>query len=198
VTYLIWYLAIGATVLLAMLISDRLSTKPEQDFTREIMDAMHPERKTWHYRLLHKVVIPLLAGILVLVAWPLAIYMKGKEMMSAGKADLEPEPVKKENKFSVTDANLLRKLSVEEIEQQERVDDPMGGVPDIPFGHLNATWTRFKSHLEPQDAIWMFSAHWSADWGRRELREGYVIVRANGIGPRLVTTLRVLEENDKG
>ncbi len=191
-TYLIWYLAIGVVVLLVVFISHRVSVEPEQEFTREIMDAMHPERKTWRYRLLDKAVIPILAGMLVLVAWPAVIYMKGEEMLTSKNAEPDPDPVK--NEFSVTDANLLRMVSVEEIEQQERVDDPMGGVPAIPFGHLNAAWTSFQSRLEPQDSIWAFSASWSTDWGRRELREGYVIVRADGIGPHFLTAWRMLEE----
>jgi hypothetical protein len=192
VTYLIWYLAIGVVVLLVVFISHRVSVKPEQDFTREIMEALHPERKVWHYRFLDKAIIPLLAAMLVLVAWPAAIYMKGKEMLATKKAEPELESDKKE--FSVTDANLLRKISLEEIERLERIDDPLGAVPDAPFGHLNGAWMRFKSSLEPQDSIWLFSAHWTADWGRRELREGYVIVRANGMGPHLLTTWRILED----
>lgn len=191
-TYLIWYLAMGVVVLLVVFSSHRVSVKPEQDFTREILDAMHPERKTWHYRLLDKAVIPIFAGMLVLVAWPAVFYMKGKEMLTTKNAETDPDPVK--HKFSVTDANLLRMVSVEEIELQERVDDPMGGVPAIPFGHLNAAWERFKSHLEPQDSIWVFSASWSTDWGRRELREGYAIVRADGIGPHFLTAWRMLED----
>lgn len=191
-TYLIWYLAIGVVFLLVVFISHLVSLSPQQDFTREIMDAMHPERKTWHYRLLDKAVIPLLAGMLVLVAWPAVIYMKGREILTAKNAEPDPDTVK--NEFSVTDANLLRMVSVEEIERQERIDDPMGGVPAIPFGHLNASWMRFQSQLEPQDSIWMFSATWSTDWGRKERRDGYVIVRPDGIGPHLLTAWRMLKE----
>lgn len=176
-SYLIWYLAIGAVLLLVILISHVLSTKSESGFTRGMKSAIHPERETLHYELLENVVVPLLAAMLVLVFWPAAIYMKANEILLA-KKNLTPE----KKIGSVLKDDLVRQMTVDEIELQERVIDPMGAVPDIPFGHLNTTWLRFKGNMEPQDSIWTFSARRTSDWERREILEGYVIVRADVIG----------------
>lgn len=187
-TYLIWYLVIGVVILIVVFISHVLSTKSESDFMRGMKSAIHPERKTLHYELLEKVVVPLLTAMLVLVFWPAAIYMRAKEiLLSKKKLTLEKKI------WSVVKDDLVRQMTVDEIELQERVIDPMGAVPDLPFGHLNTTWLRFKGNMEPQDSIWAFSARRTSDWERREILEGYVIVRADGIGPHFLTTRRCIE-----
>ena len=73
--------------------------------------------------------------------------------------------------------------------------DPMGAVPDLPFGHLNATWLKFKVSLEPADSIWSFSVEWCGNWGRREIRAGYVAVRDTGFGPNFLTKWRRLDKD---
>ena len=189
-TYLLWYTAIGLFVLLAVFISHRLSTKSESDFTAAMMEAVYPERRTWHYKLMNSIVVPILTAALVLVAWPAVIYMKGKELMLPNKAEQEPE----NKEFSVTGDDLGHEMTVEEVEQHERVTDPMGAVPDIPFGHLNAAWSKFTAELGPEDTVWTFSATWTSDWGQEELREGYVIIRENGVGPHFMTSWRMIED----
>ena len=74
-------------------------------------------------------------------------------------------------------------MTVEEIEIAEAVSDPLGAVPPLPFGHLNAAWSRFKSGLVQGDTIWRFAAQWDGEWGTPEIREGYVIARGDGFGP---------------
>ena len=78
--------------------------------------------------------VPPLAALLVLAVWPVVFYMKGKEVW--WKKDART-PQEAEKKFAVTEGDLLEKLSVPEIEARERIVDPMGAVPDAPFGHLN-------------------------------------------------------------
>ncbi len=42
-----------------------------------------------------------------------------------------------EKTFSVNVTNLVKCMSVGEIEKIERVSDPMSAVPDVAFGYLN-------------------------------------------------------------
>ncbi|WVM93015.1 hypothetical protein ULG90_02285 [Halopseudomonas pachastrellae] len=50
--------------------------------------------------------------------------------------------------FAVTEDHLLESLTVAEIEARERVADPLGAVPDLPFGHLNTAWQEFLAECE--------------------------------------------------
>ena len=93
----------------------------------------------------------------------------------------------------VSQGDLREQLLVEEIEERERVSDPQGAVPELPFGHLHPAWLAFLEQRGAADALWSFSTHWTTPWGREELREGYVIVREGAIGPHFLTVLRSLE-----
>jgi len=188
-TYLVAYLALGAIALVVALISHRRANPPQSDFTREMLEAIDPERATLRYKLMHRLVVPAFASILMLVAWPVAVFIKVRELAAPKPAEAEPEPAE----FCVTREHLLREMSIEEIEENEMVSDPLGAVPPLPFGHLNGPWSRFKSGLAADDTVWHFSATWDEGWGRSEVREGYVIVRTDGVGPYFVTAIRILD-----
>lgn len=197
--YLIWYLAVGIVVLLVVYISHRLSLNHGSDreqelikLTHELMASLDHTRKTWRDDLLDKVVFPLLAGFLILAAWPVVLLMLVKnKLFSCNEEKLLPE-----RGFSVARDDLIRQMTIEEIEQQEQVADPMRAVPDLPFGHLNAAWVEFKANLEQQDSIWSFAAQWNPDWGRKEIREGYVILRGDNVGQYFLKSLRELEDEE--
>ncbi len=63
----------------------------------------------------------------------------------------------------------------------------------IPFGHLHSAWTAFLEGMSPDDALWSFSANWTT-WGRKEIREGYVIVRGDIVGAHFQTVWKDEEE----
>jgi hypothetical protein len=89
--------------------------------------------------------------------------------------------------------DLQEMLSIEVIETRERVIDPLGAVPVVPFGHLHSAWKAFLDGVGPDDAVWSFSANWTR-WGRKELRDGYVIVRGDIIGAHFQTVWKDVEE----
>jgi len=196
--YLIWYLAVGIVVLLVVYISHRLSLNHGSDreqelikLTHELMASLDHTRKTWRDDLLDKIVLPLLAGFLILAAWPAVLLMLVKNRLFPSEVKLLPE-----REFSVAMDDLIRQMTIKEIEQQEQVADPMGAVPDLPFGHLNAAWMEFMANLEQQDSVWSFAAQWTTDWGRREIREGYVILRNDNVGQHFLKSLRELEDEE--
>ena len=102
-----------------------------------------------------------------------------------------PIPDEAEKKFAVTEGDLLEKLSIPEIEARERIVDPMGAVPNLPFGHLNAAWLKFKTAMEPHDSLSSFSARWLPGWGREEILVGYVIVSGDRIGAHFLTARKL-------
>lgn len=189
--YLYWYLGFGAVVFVVVLGAHLLTKRKESDSLRDILDAMDPDREKLSYRILHNFVVPLLACVAVVVGWPIAIFMKVKDML--GMNPYSGASVGEQREFSVSSDDLQERLSVEEIEARERVIDPLGAVPALPFGHLNSAWKTFLEGMGPDDAVWSFSANWNR-WGCKELRDGYVIVRGDIVGAHFQTVWKDVEE----
>ena len=101
--------------------------------------------------------------------------------------DLEPQ-------FAVERADLLEPLSLQDIEQRERISDPLHAVPDLPFGHLNAAWAAFLMKSGSGGYLWAFTAIRKADWGSVETLSGYAAVRGDSIGPWMFTEFRFMPD----
>lgn len=185
-TYLYWYLSIGVLILAFVYGAHLRTNVKETDSLREMVEALHPERKKLSYRILNNVVAPLLAAILVVAVWPIAVLMKGKELIKEKhypKIEEKPE-------FAVEHKHLLEQLTVQEVERREIVTDPFEAVPELPFGHLNAAWKAFlDAHIDGSE-LWSFSAQWQSDRWRKELKSGYVIVQNGTPGTYFLTVLK--------
>lgn len=181
--YLYWYLGIGAVFLLIVLISHQLAKSPADDQLADLWQAADPDRNRWWRKPLNNVAVPILAAVIVLAVWPITIYWKAKEMVGARRVGNEAPP----KKFAVTRDHLQKQWSLAEIESVETVVDPLDAAPRIPFGHLNPAWETFKQSIQDGDQVWSFSAPWTSEWGRREARDGYVILRGETIGPHFLT-----------
>lgn len=189
--YLYWYLGFGVAVFVTVLSAHLLTKKKESDSLSDILAAIDPDREKLSDRILHSFVVPVLAFVAVVVGWPIAIYMKVKDML--GMDSNSRTSVDEQREFSVSRDDLQERLSVEEIEARERVIDPLGSVPALPFGHLNSAWKTFLDGMGPDDAVWSFSANWTR-WGRKELREGYVIVCGDIVGAHFHTVWKDVDE----
>lgn len=172
--YLYWYLGVGVVVLAVVFGAHRLTKKNESDSLRDLLDAVNPERKKLSYRILNNVVVPVLAAVAVVVVWPVAIYMKVKDVFGK-KTDPGFE---EEREFAVERCHLQARLTLPQIEACEVIVDPLGAVPGLPFGHLNAAWKTFIEGVDADDELWSFTAPWQTTWGSREIRTGYVVVRS--------------------
>ncbi len=181
--YLYWYLGIGAVFLAVIFISHQLTKSPADDRLSELLQAADPKRDRWWWKPLNNVVVPMLAAVMVLTVWPIAIYWKAKEMVDARRIKNE-EPHKE---FAVSNDHLQKQWTAAEIESAETVVDPLDAAPRIPFGHLNPAWETFKQSIQDGDQLWAFSAPWTSEWGRKEVRDGYVILRGETIGPHFLT-----------
>lgn len=199
---IIGYAAIGVLAFIVIAAAHYFSTSGTReasihDVLEELRRAQNecndPDRPVWKRRIeyaLEKIVAPALAILLVVAAWPLAIWWKAREIwFSQGT-----EPTM-EKEFAVEREHLLEPQDLDALETREVVTDPLGAVPGLPFGHLNRAWLNFKAGREPGDSIWTFSARWKLKWGGEEIREGYAIVRLDGIGPYFLTMRRVLKDD---
>lgn len=204
--YLYFYLGIGAVVLIVVFGTHWLSKTDESDAFFDQLDALDPKRKKLSYRILSDFVVPVLAAVAVVVVWPVAFYMKGKEIFSKkSEAELEQYPeysvekdqefaVEKEKEFAVERSQLQERLTVPQIEAREMVMDPLGAVPNAPFGHLNAAWNSFIEGLGTDDDIWSFAATWTTTWGLKEIRSGYISVRDGAPSKYFLTMCKTLDE----
>ena len=191
--YLYWYLGIGVAVLAVVFGAHRLTKKDESESLSDLLDAVNPDRKKLSYRIMNNFVVPALAAVAVLVVWPAAIYMKGKEIFGK-KSDSAPD---EEREFAVERSYLQERLTVEEIEARELVADPLGAVPTLPFGHLNAAWRTFIANSGAGDEVWSFRAPWQTTWGRKEIRAGYVVVRGGDPAAHFLTMWKEIEDELK-
>ena len=188
--YLYWYLGIGAAVLAVVFGAHRLTKKDEPESLHDLLDAVNPNRKKLSYRILNNVVAPVLAAVAVVVVWPAALYMKGKEIF--GKKSVSA--LDEEREFAVERSHLQERLTVLQIEAREVVTDPLGAVPDLPFGHLNAAWKTFAEGVGADDELWSFTAPWQTTWGRREVRTGYVVVRGGVPAAHFLSMWKEIED----
>ena len=179
-TSLILYMALGVAVIGLSFGWDR--TYGKTDSGRD-----PPANNLWQ-RFALKVVVPLLAGVLIVAIWPIALFMQLKDMLAYRANWLLVN-----KKFAVGRRDLVQQMSIQEIEACERVRDPMSAVPDLPFGHLNAAWQRFIANLQPKDSIWTFSKEWE-ERSQKENRTGYVILRGKSIDCHFLTSCRHLEQ----
>jgi len=187
--YLIGYISLGVVVLTVVYVSHRLSQSPESKFKDDLMSLIRPESENLSDKVITYFIAPFLAAVLILIAWPAVIFYKAREMRFKNLEVQHEQP----KEFAVLSSDLIQQLSLEEIERKERVEDPLNAVPDLPFGHLNKAWNIFIEGREPEDEIWSFSAIWTHEWGWKELRAGYVLVRADSIGPYFLTARQNLD-----
>ena len=192
--YLYWYLGVGAVVLAVVYGAHHLTKEKESDSLRELLEAVNPDRKKLSYRILNNIVAPVLAAILVVAVWPVAIYMKVKEMLQKKESYVSPE----EREFAVEREHLLERLTVQEIERREVVTDPLKAAPDLPFGHLNAAWQEFLQGKPDGAELWSFSAQWQTTWGRKEPRCGYAVVQDGAPGAHFLTVWKDIPEDAEG
>ena len=188
--YFYWYLGIGAVVLAVVYGAHHLTKKKESDSLRDLLEAVNPDRKKLSYRILNNFVAPVLAAILVVVVWPVAIYLKVKELFQKKESYVSPE----ELEFAVESEHLLERLTVEEIERLEVITDPLKAAPDLPFGHLNAAWQEFLQGKADGVELWSFSTQWQTTWGRKELRCGYAVVQDGAPGAYFLTVCKAVLE----
>ena len=87
-----------------------------------------------------------------ILLWPLAVAFLVIEFRpKPEKPARVPDP---EDAFDIKSAYLLRTVTAAEAESQARVTDPLGRVPALPFGHLNAGWLRLLAQMQEGDTLW--------------------------------------------
>lgn len=189
--YVITYFAVGVVILITLLASHFWDKRKNGTSLQSLMDEYRYEDQPIKLLIL-KYVIPALTGVLVIIGWPIALVLAYRVKFAAKKERAEIDFSEFEHKpFSVSKESLIAKTSIEVIEAESVILDPLKGVPDLPFGHLNAKWRAFKEASDVDAAFWKFAQVWQPEWGARQMREGYVSIRPDGsIGATFISAIR--------
>lgn len=118
----------------------------------------------------------------ITAVWPIALVVQIKDIKTYAA-----NPPARFKKFKVSRKHLTKQLSVQEVEKLEIVEDPLGCVPNVPFGFLNQAWRQFLTNLSPMDTLWAFSAQEVSGFTLEE-REGYAIVRFGWVRRSMLTS----------
>jgi hypothetical protein len=189
--YFLAYCAVGIVILLVMpTINGYLKRRrgEEESQPSSLRSLFESKPTTLGDKFIEWVLAPSVAISLVVVGWPFLIYFAIKEHLYPTKPYVEKV-------FQVEREHLGTPVEIIDIEAKEKVFDPLGAVPDVPFGHLNTAWREFTAQMADGDRLWTFSAKWQSDWGNPELRDGYVIVKPDaGLGAFFMTRWIILDK----
>jgi hypothetical protein len=192
-TILYWYMAIGFVALASTSIY-RTWIKPS-DAPGNIYAILEKE-DSLKQRVANVFLYPLVITFVIIPLWPLLVSIElafpwHKLKFWTSKAErLVPWTLPEEEPgFTVSTSDLLEKLSREEIEALEQVDDPLHAVPNLPFGHLNGVWQLFVDGLEPDCELWSFRGRWKTEYRDWQM-QGYVAQREGTIGAYFLTAQR--------
>jgi hypothetical protein len=149
-------------------------------WAQEVIAALEKE-KTLADRI-KKSIIWFGSVMLFCLIWPVAI------LIAAYATFVEKPPPHynpKELRFTCQKESLVTQVEPLEIEATSYVTDPLGRVPNLPFGHLHKGWINLLAQLEPTDQLWSFKTKgWVEDQPNsprylkpRNENSGFAIVR---------------------
>ena len=147
------YLAIGLPALIILRVYTAIKTKvlPTGSMLREAMQGLQGKDSPlvkWT-----RVAGQLLMYPVVLLIWPVTVWIVIQEQCFSYEPDwrFDREPV-----FNCRLHDLVKVVLPDAAEAEAKVVDPLGRVPDLPFGHLNAGWRALLANRQPGDKLWYF------------------------------------------
>lgn len=189
--YIYGYLGVGVVILAVLFGARRLTESRKPESLSDLYESVNPDRSKLSYRILRNIIAPLMVAVVVVAVWPVAVYMKLKELLQK----TGPTDVAADREFAVEHEHLQEELTSQEIERREVVIDPLKAAPELPFGHLNVAWKGFlDKEAHGSCELWSFSAPWQTVWGRKELRSGYVMVKDGKPGAYFLTEWRDVQD----
>lgn len=88
--------------------------------------------------------------------WPIALLIVGYVSVFEKPA---PPYNSNEPRFTCQKDSLIMQVEPLEVEAANYVADPLGRVPNTPFGHLHQGWINLLAQLEPTDQLWSFQTN---------------------------------------
>lgn len=187
---MIWlylYVCVGVCLLGTLFAKQFLNSENEKLFNFDEEVARFSLKWFWT-----RFILPIIGSILITVLWPLWIYMVFEEWNSKRrrkKREIESE-------FRIDRTHLQKEMNIAEVEFAERITDPLGAVPDLPFGHLNSVWVSFLESRPANAQLWSFEIRWTDYFHNTYDRSGYVWVTEKVCTPWIVSHQFELTEVD--
>lgn len=152
-----------------------------------ILEAEHGiPAPTRRWRMAEQCIVKPLAAVAIVVAWPIALGLLFNERMRDRRMTSRVSSSDEEG-FTPTREHLIERMTREAIEARERVTDPLGAAPDVPFGHLNPLWQVFADNIEAGDELWRFKARIVSGWEFVTIHCGYARLRHGRVLQHLTT-----------
>lgn len=168
---LYWYLAVG-TILTGITYTNKLladAAAPKKKVSGQWLTFPALSKREELYRFLE----PFIAFVVCVSIWPIYVLIMVNQKLFTERL---PELAE----FKLTPEHLREVLTVESLESENRVFDPLGAVPDVPFGHLNPAWEKLKVSMQAGDTIQRFAAPWG-EYGVMWVRSGYAVVHGKDV-----------------
>lgn len=193
--FIAFYLSTGIIFIVLNYFLTKVPQEGKQESLSDILKRHARAARTPMQNRLHDLILtPLTFALGIAIAlsiWPLFLYWIIKDKL------FPPIETSEHTPFAISKNDLINQYTVEQIESHELVSDPLGGVPNLPFGHLNKAWTDFISEKSNDDSIWSFTTIWSSEFGLPDKYEGYVITNEGRIGKHFITGRQKIKKDTK-
>ena len=157
------------------------------EFAHDLLAAMGRTRGIKD--VLGDILVYTIAAILILSTWPaVAVWSFFKVRQDAAREIENNKP-----DFNCSSQYLISVVDPRDAELVSYVIDPLGCVPSLPFGHLNAAWGNFLSEMmDPADELWSFHIPKGSKCGRHGFAatgdiRGFAHVRSGQILGEFIT-----------
>lgn len=174
------YLGIGLITALTFY-GFSLKDRPTQ-FVRDMRSALGLGKTLKDH--LQDILVYSIAMIAICVGWPgflvWAVLKKREDRMHELEAD--------ESNYLCKPEFLIRKVSLIEAELENKITDPMGLTPNLPFGHLNIAWGKFIAEfgLEDENQLWLFEVPKGSSTGEYDMFDGPISGYAKVINGKIM------------
>lgn len=179
-----WFLVyLGAGVALVVIgraLVKRFYKGRQTALVRECLAALERPRSPSQQR--REVVSQAAVGVLAILVWPLAAVALAWDARARRQAWREPHDAPA---FLCSKQDLLEIVNALEVEAGASVVDPLGRVPDLPFGHLNPGWKRLRAQFRPGDVLWRFRTEGTG--GTTAVVHGYALLRGGRVAAEFIT-----------
>ena len=177
--WLVIYIFIGTVLVTTVTLSGKVKAYAEwKKIVRDLKNKRFSGR--WW---IQQALLPTIGFLIMSLTWPLLLYFWNADRLKKSRRDRREE----ETRFRIRRADLVARCSVAEVEIAEKIIDPMGAVPGLPFGHLNGAWVRFHDAKPEAAELWSFATEWEDYWGNFFERKGYVWRHQEQLHPWLLT-----------
>ena len=157
---MVLYLLVGALAMLALkhhvaVYKDKHKTKRFSDDLMKAYQESYPEPSNHAKKTEDKVFL-----VFALLIWPIvvsiglvALYVPNWTARLSPSKDAQRNP---EDDFFCKREHIVKLLTPEDAERDAVITDPLGRVPQEPFGHLAKGWRAFLALQKPGFQLWSF------------------------------------------